>query len=78
MKMKIVQFENGKYGVLLKYFLQGKRDWLDRDGYGHTSWRPSVERCFDTVLEAQQAIEKYVEHIRVYKDKGKFVKTVKL
>lgn len=77
MKVKIVQFENGKYGVKIKTWLDGEH-WLYSDGFVYSSWRPSVERPFDTISEAEQAIEKYKQHRRVYHDKGKLVKKVKL
>lgn len=76
--MKIVQFKNGKYGVKVKTWLDENVHWLYSDGLVYSSWRPSVERSFDTISEAEQAIEKYKQHQRVYHDKGKFVKKVKL
>lgn len=78
MKIKIVQFENGEYGVKVKTWLDKNAHWLYSDGLVYSSWRPSVERSFDTISEAEQAIEKYKQHRRVHHDKGKLVKKVKL
>lgn len=78
MKIKIVQFENGEYGVKVKTWLGENAHWIGSDGFIHSSYRPSVERSFDTISEAEQAIEKYKQHQRAYRDKGKLVKKVKL
>lgn len=78
MKIKIVQFENGCYGVQMKSWLDENAHWLYSNGLVYRSWRPSVERCFDTIDDAERAIEKYKQHQRVYHDEGKLVKKVKL
>lgn len=77
MKIKIVQFDNGKFGIQAKTWFDEDKNWL-YDGVVHSSWRPSVERCFDTIGEAEQCIEKYKEHRRILRDKGKLIKRVKI
>lgn len=78
MKIKIVQFENGYYGVQMKSWLDENAHWLGSDGLAHNAWRPSIERRFCSVEQAEQAIEKYKQYSRVYHDKGKLVKKIKL
>lgn len=78
MKIKIVEFENGKYGVQMKTWFDENAHWLDSDGWVRITWRPSVERWFDTIQAAEQAIERYKESRTTYKDRGKFVKEIKL
>lgn len=78
MKIKIVQFENGCYGVQTKTWGDSNSHWLYSDGFVYTTWRPSTERCFDTIDDAERAIEKYKEHHRILRDRGKLIKRVKV
>lgn len=76
MKIKIVQFDNGRFGVQTKHWLDNNLLWLYSEGYVYKSYAPSVERCFDTIEEAEQAIEKYKQRRIMYKDKGKLIRDV--
>lgn len=78
MKIKIVQFENGCYGVQMKSWLDENEHWLGSEGLVYTTRQPSIERSFYTIAQAEQAIGKYKERQTVYKDRGKFVKWIKL
>ena len=81
--MKIVQFENGKYGVR-------RRDWSDfwisfeflsRGGYWFPKAMPSIERdyAFDSIDEARSIVKKSKEeHERfnkIWRDKGRKIKS---